>query len=33
MARDGVTDESKLAASGVLHLVSLSLEEPGDLIA
>ena len=33
MARDSVTDESKLAASGVLHLVSLTPEEPGDLIA
>jgi hypothetical protein len=31
MAKDGVTDESKLAAGGVLHLVSLTPEEPGDV--
>ena len=33
MAKDGVVDESRLAAGGVLHLVSLTPEEPGDLIA
>jgi hypothetical protein len=31
MAKNGVDDESKLAAGGVLHLISLTpLEEPGN---
>ena len=30
MARDGVTDESKLAAGGALHLISLTPQEPSD---
>lgn len=33
MARDGVADESKLAAGGVLRLISLAPEEPGNLSA
>jgi len=33
MTKDGVYDESKLAAGGVLHLVSLTPEEPNDLSA
>ena len=31
MAKDGVADESKLAAIGVLHPISLTPEEPGNL--
>ena len=30
MTKDGVADESKLAAGGVLHLISLTPEEPGN---
>jgi hypothetical protein len=33
MAKDGVTKEGQLAAGGVLHLISLTPEEPGDLSA
>jgi hypothetical protein len=33
MAKDGVTDEGELAAGGVLHLLSITPNEPGDLIA
>lgn len=33
MAKDGVADESKLAAGGVLHLISLTPEEPGNVSA
>ena len=29
MTKDGVTDESKLAAGGVLHLISITPEESG----
>lgn len=33
MARDGLTDEGQLTASGVLHLISLTPNEPRDLSA
>jgi hypothetical protein len=33
MAKDGVTDEGKLAAGDVLHLFSITPDEPGNLIA
>ena len=33
MAKDGVADENKLAAGGVMHLVALTPEEPGDFSA
>jgi hypothetical protein len=33
MAKDGVTDEGDLAAGGVLHLFSITPDDPGDLIA
>jgi hypothetical protein len=33
MAKDGVTDEGKLAAGGVLHLFSITPDEPGNLSA
>lgn len=33
MAKDGVVDESKLAAGGVLYLISLTPKEPGDMSA
>ena len=33
MAKDGVTDEDELATGGVLHLFSITPDEPGDLIA
>jgi hypothetical protein len=30
MAKEGVTDEDELTASGVLHLLSITLDEPGN---
>jgi hypothetical protein len=33
MAKDGVTEEGKLAAGGVLHLFSITPDEPGNLSA
>jgi hypothetical protein len=33
MAKDGVTDEGRLAAGGVLHLLSITPDEPGNLSA
>ena len=33
MANDGATDEGKLAAGGVLHLNSITPEDPGHLSA
>ena len=33
MAKDGVTDEGKLAAGGVLHLFSITPDDHGNLSA
>jgi hypothetical protein len=33
MAKDGVIDEDKLVAEGVLHLFSITPDEPGNLSA
>ena len=33
MAKEGVTDEDELTSSGVLHLFSITVDEPGNLNA